>query len=168
MFLMTLSEFIKRLQVQAELAGLKKTIASDKQAIEQAYEARDAAQLEMQEIEQELKLTKAEIEAEFTTLSVNMSSSVDFMAVPNMGDTSGSGLSTTRRSKKSGKGGSDRQASSIKKLTKAQKYAKLQEEWKAITDATGISDPDELVDFFKTAESQVSVALDVRACTAPQ
>jgi predicted nuclease with TOPRIM domain len=151
-------------KMEGELQGLKKEISSNKTQLEAAYEARDAAQYEMLEIQEELKLTKADFEAELqataaaanvavpdTSASLNMSmfdSSV-------MGSVTGTGgprvLHRTRSIK-----GVDRNSSAMRKLTKQQKFKQMEDDWKAIIEATGMSSAEELVAFFKEAEVQVS------------
>jgi hypothetical protein len=151
-------------KLEGELQGLKKEISSNKTQLEAAYEARDAAQYEMLEIQEELKLTKTDFEAELqataaaanvavpdTSASLNMSmfdSSV-------MGSVTGTGgprvLHRTRSIK-----GVDRNSSAMRKLTKQQKFKQMEDDWKAIIEATGMSSAEELVAFFKEAEVQVS------------
>lgn len=138
---------------QSELQTLKRTIAQDKLATESAFEARDAAQLEMREIQQELKMTKEEMEREWGALSASMEASMLDMEL----DPLASGTQRTRRTKSQKGSGADKSGGSAKKLSKAQKLAQMQEDWDRIKSATGMNTAEEMVAFFKTAEDQVSV-----------
>lgn len=161
---------------QNELQSLKKEIASNKVAIDQAYEARDAAQYAMIEIQDELKMTKADVEDEWASLANSMqsltldasrldendligSTAPDVKSAMNttgMSSLSGSGKmpGRTSRSKSIMKLGADKSGGG-KKLSKQQKLALLEAEWNEITNATGMMTPEEIIAFFKTAEEQV-------------
>ena len=143
--------------LQSELHTLKRTITQDKVATENAFEARDAAQLEMREIQQELKMTKEEMEREWSTLSASMEASMLSMESDPFATGGGESPSQRARRAKSQKGsGADKSGGTAKKLSKVQKLALMQEDWDRIKSATGMSTAEEMVAFYKTAEDQVS------------
>lgn len=152
---------------QAELQSLKKEIAANKSQLEQAYEARDSAQYEMLEIQEELKVTKSEVESEWAALAGSQAGvgTMDSSLLASQLSLLDSTLSIPVNHRKSSAGtsigraksikGLDRTGGSIKKPNKQQKLRQMEEDWKQITEATGLSTVDELVAFFRVAEDQV-------------
>lgn len=141
-------------KMESELSTLKKTTAQDKLAIDQALEMRDAAQQEMCEIQHDLKLSKADVEQEFNFLASSIMSSTAAASLRAEDGPASADAPSTRRIK-GGRTATEKSAgASARKLTKAQKLAAMEQEWLAITTATGLSTVEELVSYFKSAEDQ--------------